>query len=312
VVEKISKWLSDIRGFASIIAILFILLFSLLIYLQILQSFESLSNYTGVNLVFYIKRIFLLIALFLIIYFFIKLSIAKKEFVEMGFIELFRLIRNWSFQWLAEKLNVAFVIALSILLVFFGVGIGFYKAFTDYSFPLNITFFSGDQDINDLFKSNLNESPSLVCLSDNLGLRDFVEREKFLCKFGLIYKNNYTSFLSKHGVTYIYKNGSSKSEYTGLPEGVTIQDLKQVDPLYIEVDRTTEAILFEAYFKNKENESFYPVITYYRMPIKRVLPSLEEYYRKKEQSLNLFLALLSVLVFSSIATIKNLKDLLNK
>ena len=78
------------------------------------------------------------------------------------------------------------------------------------------------------------------------------------------------------------------------------------------MDRTTEAILFEAYFKNKENESFYPVITYYRMPIKRVLPSLEEYYRKKEQSLNLFLALLSVLVFSSIATIKNLKDLLNK
>ena len=74
----------------------------------------------------------------------------------------------------------------------------------------------------------------------------------------------------------------------------------------IDVDDQFGQVLIELYFSNNSNS---PVLTnkYWINP-KNIL-SREEYINKSKDSLSLFLALISILLFSSISLIKNLMEI---
>lgn len=271
--------------------ILYFIILPFLFYWIVLESFsrEFFSD-------FGIKP---LISLLIFMIFFISLSFVKYFFLKN---KKKGRIHNFS-----KNVSLWGILGISIILSFLLLSFSIYSSYTQYPLPIEgqlpITINESDK----IFEENLNAPPHVNCYNER-GERDYIVNNRIICTLQLDYKENYNSYLHHLKITYIFKNGSQTLESRDMHKD-NIEGLKQIWSFDIKITEDYDQSLTSLYFVNESGDS---IKTNQIFLIPRKILSQEEYNYKKEKSFLLFLTAISILIFSTIISLKNFRDLCKK
>lgn len=284
--EEVKKWVLNF-SYIGISFLILLIIFSLLNTVS-----KNFFSDTGIS-----PSLF--IVLFLMIFgvlSFLKFSL--KNFPKIRKENLF--VKN-----LFEKMNYWVIFTFSLVIVFIILSFFLYNSYTSYPLPLKgYVPIYGNQTSNDILQQNL-EVPFFVDCHNERGERDYLLDKQVVCGLKIKYRSNYSSYLYKIEKIYFLKDGSQFPENLVMDKD-QISNLIQKWNFGININSSFEHSLINFYFTN---DSGTITQTNYMWVIPYRILSEEQYYEKREQSLLLFLTIISLALFSVVASIKNLKDI---
>ena len=206
-----------------------------------------------------------------------------------------------------KNLNNWFILAITLVTLLSIFTFHLYNNYTSYQLPLSFTQAIGDMNKNQDILTSV-KTLLYITFESNGNEKDFVLGTVVYSLMNLTYNENFTHHLSKIEKTYFYKNNSQKTEVSTMDQGQVRQEhnFTQHWNLDFKIDEEFDHALVNLYFSN-DSENFILTNRYWVNP-KSIL-SKEVYLSKTKDSLSLFLTAISILLFSTVAVIKNLMDI---
>ncbi|MBI4116667.1 hypothetical protein HY449_02900 [Candidatus Pacearchaeota archaeon] len=212
---------------------------------------------------------------------------------------------NYLLYYFFKKINYWTIFSFSLIFILLLVSFNIYNNYAIYPLPFEGTLSTVEDNVSkEIIKENLIEKPYVKC-SNIWGERDYIIDKEVTCYFILRYKEGFTSYLSEIEKYYFYFNGSAKQEKHSMDIN-QIEDNIQHWNVAIPINKDFGESTINLYFK--ENNESQKLTNSLRIAPSRLFTE-ETYYEKREKSFLLFLTTISILIFSTITTIKNFRDL---
>ncbi len=289
-IEKPLKWLSNHKiFFINLFMIIYFIAFPIFAYLGLLDFFnrDFLNDFKVKPYLFIITFSLIFIPLIFIKYYFIR-------YISFSGIKIF-----------FKRMNLWVIITISFTLTMFLLIFSLYNAYTSYPLPLEgyLPMVSKVDSQKLLIENTLN--PIHINCHNERGERDFIINKKIICNIVVNYSKGYNSYLNFIETTYSYQNNSQEPKGS-LQYEDQINNLEQYWNIGIDITKEYEQSITRFYFLN-ESKSLIQT-NELRINPSRIIQE-HEYYDKKEKSFLLFMTAISILIFSTIASIKNFKDI---
>ncbi len=206
-----------------------------------------------------------------------------------------------------RKLDYWLIFTFSLVATLLLLSFYLYNNYVPYPLPIEgfINPLEGKEVDNILSKNLANSLPYVVC-DNSKSERDFIIGKTIYCRFTIDYVEDYSSHIYKIERTFFLKNKSHMNEASTMDRDQINKNNTQYWNIAVPITDDFDHVLIELYFKN-ESGSLIRTNNLWITPT-RILTE-DEYYEKRERSLLIFLTTISILIFSTIASIKNLRDM---
>jgi len=271
---------------------IFILVYFMAIPILFYTSFLNISSKN------FLSDFGLKISTFLYIFLLIFISLNILKYYSLR-LTTFEKCKNFF-----KKVNFWTIFTISLVFTFLLLSFFIYNTYTSYPLPIEGYLGFKNSEASELLNKNL-LNPIMIKCANERGERDFIINKRLICELSLNYSEGYGAYLNKIETTYFYKNNSQS------PKGFTmdksqIQNLSQYWNFDIDIDENYEQSLTRFYFVNNSGDLKH-TNDLWLIPSRIISESA--YHAKKERSFLLFMTVISILIFSTIGSIKNLRDI---
>lgn len=202
------------------------------------------------------------------------------------------------------KMNLWFILSISIILTSVIFSFSFYDSFTNYPFPIQGKITPSSDLSREILNNSTKSGIYIDCDNGVKNEREYIQGKTVYCNFLIEYKSGNFSSLKKIEVLYFLDNKTNFRKF----QNYSLNDIENNEtrtqvPVEI-IEDFNQAIIY-VYFEN--NEKQIQIGRVYLKPEK--ILTQEQYEQKRSDSLTLLVALLSIFVLSSVIAINNLRQM---